>query len=214
MKIIKVLTLLLPLALLLGSVFYHTANQTTGATWVVDIEGYDPRDILRGHYLTYRYDWNWDEAQSDSRCIGRTCCLCLNPKTTLHNTQGRLKTDNQNPKTSIMTCEQAAQSNVCTSHIKGYSNASAQGFNIGDKKGNGLTRYYIPEKYAPLLDSLLRNRTQNNGSENDKNKTVYDFSVGLRVNDNSHAVIDDLFINKTPLKIWLNEYTPTKDKLL
>ncbi len=28
-----------------------------GTDWIVPIRGYDPRDLLRGHYITYRYDW-------------------------------------------------------------------------------------------------------------------------------------------------------------
>ncbi|QYU70650.1 GDYXXLXY domain-containing protein [Leptolyngbya sp. 15MV] len=28
-----------------------------GTTWQVQVEGYDPRDLLRGHYVLYRYRW-------------------------------------------------------------------------------------------------------------------------------------------------------------
>ncbi len=28
-----------------------------GTDWTVPIRGYDPRDLLRGHYVTYQYDW-------------------------------------------------------------------------------------------------------------------------------------------------------------
>jgi hypothetical protein len=31
---------------------YHT-----GTEWEVPIEGYDPRDYLRGHYVEFQYDW-------------------------------------------------------------------------------------------------------------------------------------------------------------
>jgi GDYXXLXY protein len=34
---------------------HHVANQ--GVIWNVPIKGYDPRDLLRGHYIQYRYDW-------------------------------------------------------------------------------------------------------------------------------------------------------------
>lgn len=29
----------------------------TGTDWNVPIMGYDPRDLLRGHYINYQYDW-------------------------------------------------------------------------------------------------------------------------------------------------------------
>lgn len=28
-----------------------------GTVWEVPVEGYDPRDLLRGHYLVFQYDW-------------------------------------------------------------------------------------------------------------------------------------------------------------
>ena len=34
----------------------HTQAQQ-GTDWDVPIRGYDPRDLLRGHYITFRYDW-------------------------------------------------------------------------------------------------------------------------------------------------------------
>jgi hypothetical protein len=33
----------------------HLSRQ--GTDWLVPIEGYDPRDLLRGHYVQYSYDW-------------------------------------------------------------------------------------------------------------------------------------------------------------
>ena len=33
----------------------HTYRQ--GTEWEVPIEGYDPRDFLRGHYVEFTYDW-------------------------------------------------------------------------------------------------------------------------------------------------------------
>lgn len=44
-----------------------------GAEWRFKITGYDPRDLLRGHYLVYRIDWG--ERPVDSECAD--CCLCL-----------------------------------------------------------------------------------------------------------------------------------------
>lgn len=33
-----------------------------GTDWNVPIQGYDPRDLLRGHYVEFRYDWPIREA--------------------------------------------------------------------------------------------------------------------------------------------------------
>lgn len=50
-------SLLLPIAALACSwaATHHLARQ--GQEWLIPIRGYDPRDLLRGHFIQYRYDW-------------------------------------------------------------------------------------------------------------------------------------------------------------
>ncbi|NQX93458.1 MAG: GDYXXLXY domain-containing protein, partial [Erythrobacter sp.] len=36
-----------------------------GTDWEVAVEGYDPRDLLRGHYVEFRYDWPIQREPSD-----------------------------------------------------------------------------------------------------------------------------------------------------
>lgn len=59
------LALLLPLAGLaaLWGWTHYRAGQ--GTEWQVPVQGYDPRDLLRGHYITFRYDWPGLEAGAD-----------------------------------------------------------------------------------------------------------------------------------------------------
>jgi len=49
--------MLLPLAGL--AVLWAQSEQLSrqGTDWEVPIQGYDPRDLLRGHYVEFRYDW-------------------------------------------------------------------------------------------------------------------------------------------------------------
>jgi hypothetical protein len=49
--------LALPLVGLAGAwiVTHYRAQQ--GTEWEVPVSGYDPRDLLRGHYIQYQYDW-------------------------------------------------------------------------------------------------------------------------------------------------------------
>ncbi|WP_230463471.1 GDYXXLXY domain-containing protein [Sphingobium sp. Cam5-1] len=48
---------------------YRLAQQ--GQEWLIPIRGYDPRDLLRGHYIQYQYDWPVDASQDD-RNLGKT----------------------------------------------------------------------------------------------------------------------------------------------
>ncbi|WP_176598591.1 MULTISPECIES: GDYXXLXY domain-containing protein [Sphingobium] len=44
---------------------YRLAQQ--GQEWLIPIRGYDPRDLLRGHYVQYQYDWPVDAPSSGER---------------------------------------------------------------------------------------------------------------------------------------------------
>lgn len=45
-----------------------------GTDWDVPVAGYDPRDLLRGHYITFRYDW---PGLSTSVSLATQPSLCL-----------------------------------------------------------------------------------------------------------------------------------------
>lgn len=55
--------LLVPLvALVFSWVSTHRMAQQ-GTEWLIPVRGYDPRDLLRGHYVQYSYDWPWAAAE-------------------------------------------------------------------------------------------------------------------------------------------------------
>jgi len=71
----------LALAALVG----EQERRLAGATILtVPIRGYDPRDLLAGHYLYAQFDWDWErqpEAQSaNSSAEGGACVLSDKPK--------------------------------------------------------------------------------------------------------------------------------------
>ena len=65
-------TLALPVAVLGAMVFAAERNLAAGGVMRVAIRGYDPRDMLRGHYLNYRFDWSIEPS-----FIGRTTRICV-----------------------------------------------------------------------------------------------------------------------------------------
>ncbi|MFL0354950.1 GDYXXLXY domain-containing protein [Erythrobacter sp. GH1-10] len=55
-------------ALGLGGLWALTDYQSRqGTEWDVPIQGYDPRDLLRGHYVEFTYDWPLVREESDER---------------------------------------------------------------------------------------------------------------------------------------------------
>lgn len=71
-RIASLLALALPVAGLAG-LWAWTENWTQeGTDWEVQVQGYDPRDLLRGHYIEFAYDWPGDGAEAgilDGFCI-------------------------------------------------------------------------------------------------------------------------------------------------
>ena len=54
---LRALALALPLVGLAATWDWTHVRTQQGVEWWVPIEGYDPRDLLRGHYIVYRYKW-------------------------------------------------------------------------------------------------------------------------------------------------------------
>jgi hypothetical protein len=76
----------LPLALLLplvglGLIWLQTEREShQGSEWDVPIAGYDPRDLLRGHYVQFRYDWPGVTENDIPTWYGSQTGLCITGK--------------------------------------------------------------------------------------------------------------------------------------
>lgn len=108
----------------------HTYRQ--GTEWEVPIQGYDPRDYLRGHYVEFGYDWPGIDAFQDSPPQR----LCL---------EGRA------PDLTRVT---APGDGPCAHPIR----AGESGVYGWDSLGRG--RLYIGQDRAEALQQQLQNRDQ------------------------------------------------------
>ena len=78
-----IVILVIPLAGL--GALWATSEKSSreGTVWEVPIEGYDPRDLLRGHYIQFRYDWplaapgSGEEEGAQARVPSQLRHLCL-----------------------------------------------------------------------------------------------------------------------------------------
>jgi uncharacterized membrane-anchored protein len=113
------------LCLLIARAEYHLS---TGTQWDIAITGYDPRDLLRGHYLRFRLAYDWQEPKE--QCSGNMgCAYCLTD------------VGEQAPKVHIDDTDLAKQ---------------CDGFMQYDDLQEPLNRFYIPETQARLAEDLLR----------------------------------------------------------
>jgi uncharacterized membrane-anchored protein len=120
------------LCLLIVRAEFHIRS---GELWTFEVTGYDPRDLLRGHYLQFQLDYNWDTDKSS--CNNKQkCCLCLT------------KTDSKVPKVYRTHCETAK--------------TQCDGFMLS-KHQNSLNRFYISENEARRAEKILQQaRSDNN----------------------------------------------------
>nr|CAA6824676.1 MAG: Unknown protein [uncultured Thiotrichaceae bacterium] len=124
------LALLLPIALLAGNTWMHYQQRVTGSTVILPIEGFDPRDLLSGHYLIYQIDYGITENNNcPTSDIAANLCL--------------------SPERRIYPIDELPES--CTQFMRGNCNTNAQFI-------SGLERFYIPQQYAEVLDEKVRNR--------------------------------------------------------
>lgn len=63
-RLSSIAAIALPLVGLMGMWASTEQWSRQGTDWLVPVEGYDPRDLLRGHYVQFRYAWpGAEEAQ-------------------------------------------------------------------------------------------------------------------------------------------------------
>jgi uncharacterized membrane-anchored protein len=184
---LQILTLAFPILFMLGMIGLHTYSQSKAEEWRIPIEGYDPRDLLRGHYLRYQYVWNWKNEKDDG-CSGEKCALCF------ESDNKKVQTSRYNPVVHLKPLIEAKEK--CDTYVKGFSDGRKFGkFKIGSPRSVGLTQYFIPEQDAYRLDRMLRRWSE------DADK--HEFDMGLYISKNGRASIKTIYIDGTPLETWI-----------
>lgn len=131
-----ILALVLPWVILLGLFAYNTVARVQAQSWLLPVEGYDPRNLVYGHYVLARFKWPQTEAESPG-CTGPDCCLCLGAENMI-----------AQPFTlryaSRMDCA-LIPSATCTGHIALKNTLWDQGFKI-----------YLAQEDGPVAEKYLR----------------------------------------------------------
>lgn len=111
-------------------------TKRSGDTWRIPIEGFDPRDLLHGRYLRFRYAPDWVGPHTCGPTTPRDpvadCCLCL----TRTNARG------VDPRVRQVDCSE-------TDRCDGWLDAGAM---------EPPRRYFVPEDRAHDLEAALRDR--------------------------------------------------------
>jgi len=142
-----VATLVLPILALAALIGEQELRFTDAQTVNVPVLGVDPRDLLRGHYLTGRFDWDWDTTPTHDAAGG----LCVLPG------------DAARPKVRFIENWHAEDGSTgCRLVISGRVRKSivpAATFVPGTlDSGSASVRLFVSETRAPDLERLIRER--------------------------------------------------------
>lgn len=121
-----------PIVLLLGLTLQKHTLRQTGVKRIFPISGYDPRDLLSGHYLIYAIDYG----------VGDLC-----------------RYDSSNYSSQQLDSHICFDTNT---HTAGPVSPSCQVAIRGECKGSrfvaGLERFYVPQEKALALERLIQSK--------------------------------------------------------
>lgn len=113
----------------------------------VPLIGFDPRDLLRGHYIRAQLDWSWGSAPAvaDYEAVdGALCVLAETPKPHVRFLAGWKAGDRSPPD--------------CRLVIAGHARAPSRFAPSQLDNGDGAIQFYVPEARASDLERLMRVR--------------------------------------------------------
>lgn len=136
------IALAVPLVVLLLLIGRGELITQSGTKWRVRITGYDPRDLVHGHYLRYQLSWIWADSDGESERTSRRLrprdpdfFFCLNPGT-----------DERRPPEPRISMVSRDERSGCKSSFP---------VEIEER----LNRFYIPEGKGAAFESAVRNET-------------------------------------------------------
>lgn len=157
MKIKGLFSVAVPLLVMLAWVIKQEYDVRTATKIELQVEGYDPRDLLSGHYLQYRVVYGPEGDCKNYNPKGPGFCQCL---------------------------QVAKENNIATSHWLGSCTERPADCNLwieGACQWNqfdaGIERYYFPEKYKDVLHTIPPNSTIQIALRNNGSAIVTDFLV-------------------------------------
>ncbi|QQR89578.1 MAG: GDYXXLXY domain-containing protein [Myxococcales bacterium] len=149
--------LALPLVLIVGSIAFSQYNLERGTLWYFSLKGYDPRDLLKGHYIHYVVGYDWDGGARSCDDLA-DCCLCLTETW-----------ERKPPRVHFDRCEATRR---CDASIRDEQLEKLQRFYIPGAHASELERIFI--KAARTDEALLQVSVTSEGSVTVKDLLVYD----------------------------------------
>lgn len=182
-----VLSLFVPTVVLVANYAREEAYLKTLPDVVIPISGYDPRDVLRGHYLAFRYDWPLDKFVRHDECHysgqknSTPCALCIR------------RTDDATIRVQVTQHPEATRCDAVLPDViyePGDEYEESRRPHFADWSRN-QRRFYVPEEHGPALDELFR-------------KGGHQFAIRAKIAKDNRIVNRDLLIDGKPYQqaLW------------
>lgn len=146
----------------------------------IAIEGYDPRDLLKGHYLIFRYKWPEGAVNKfDDHAYPRTpqVCACMSGAP-------------GSPQVRFDACESIHPlQQACNGAVKVSGDAGGGGY----QPAPDLRQFFIPEEQASRLEKMLRSGT-------------HKFEVGIVPRGGGQAQLRELYVDGLPFDEYLRRF--------
>ena len=140
-KKLLIFALAFPLAVFIGLTIYKHAKVTMGQEIILPVSGFDPRNILSGHYLIYQIDYGFTDHTGCSNWINNAkAYVCLN--------KDRYRHDAYQSSLYTYDSDDDIIAGECAAIIKGRCERG--------RFTAGIEKFYIPEEHAQALDSAVR----------------------------------------------------------
>ena len=164
------LSLALPLLVIAGSILRAELHLARAEVFHFEVAGYDPRDLLRGHYLRFSLTLDRAVAGHDGLAAcdpaqGEACCHCLLGSP-----------ESAPPLLTLTTCE--------------IPEATCDGVaRYGELEQ--LDRFYVPEAHAHEAETLLREARQ---------RSTDSAYLAVALTPSGEAQIVDLILDGIPIR--------------
>jgi hypothetical protein len=136
-RLLLLLALLLPFVWFAASTVRNERQMAQGSEWRIPVSGADPRDLLRGHFIAFAYDWRL--IGSTDICEQRGCDLCLS---------------REGDQVTATFVERPA---LCPARVDvGRSQLEVRPRFSDDMPARIFSRIFVSETSAPELDARLR----------------------------------------------------------
>lgn len=136
-KYLLIAAVVFPIVVLFGLILSKQLRLSQGNQVLLPIEGFDPRDLLSGHYLTYRINYGASAGCYRGQGDGQKLYACLYE---VSGSEGQYRA-------RFISHDSLADSD-CGLFIAGRCE--------NGRFTAGIEKFYIPEQYAAPLDRAVR----------------------------------------------------------